>query len=87
MRCRRLFVLAVLTAAYAGVAGCADSTSPAARAWERATIQGHTVGDSPDRQTLMAASDGLGNVVFTPDNAGSTDQGRSTFAHVPESGE
>jgi len=87
MRCRRFFVLAVLTAAYAGVAGCADSTSPAARAWERATIQAHYTNDSMDHQNLMAASDGLGSVVFTAEGAGSTDQGRTTFAHVPETGE
>ena len=81
MRPRRLIAPALLGLALSLITGCADSTSPAARAWERSSAMTRTPPAEP--QGALVARDGLGGVIFTPETASDTPTGRSTFAHVP----
>ena len=81
MRPRRLIAPVLLGVTLALVSGCSDSTSPAARAWERSSAM--TRRANPEPQGAMVARDGLGTVIFTPDTAPDAPNGRSTFAHVP----
>ena len=83
MRCRRLIAPVLLGLALALIGGCSDSTSPAARAWERAAAYTRTK-PAPYPTGSLAATDGVGRSIFTPDATLDTTHGRSTFASVPE---
>jgi hypothetical protein len=83
MRCRRFVAPVLVGVALSLLSGCTDSTSPAAKAWERSTAQSRAMRQT-DPQGALVASDGLGRTVFTPDAAVDTTHGRSTFAHVPQ---
>ncbi len=81
MRPRRLIAPVLLGLALTLITGCTESTSPAARAWERSSAM--TRRPPTDPQGALVARDGLGGVIFTPETASDTPTGRSTFAHVP----
>lgn len=66
--------------AFAALTGCADSTSPAMRAWERSSGMAQTQQQTTSRQGYMVASDSFGSLVFEQDpRAGSG----STVANAP----
>ncbi len=83
MRWSRYVAPALLGVALALLSGCTDSTSPAARAWERSAGQTRTRGHG-DPHGALVASDGVGRSIFTPDAPVDTTHGRSTFAHMPQ---
>lgn len=78
----RTALIALGLAALAGTAGCSESTSPAARAWERSNSMTRNAPSARmDLDSLMAASDRLGSRVFAPTDEPAVT--RSTFANVP----
>ena len=82
MRPRRLVAPVLLGLALSLLAGCSDSTSPAARAWERSSAMTRSARPA-EPQGALVANDGLGSVIFTPEAAPDPTRARSTFAHAP----
>ncbi len=82
MRLRRLIAPVLLGVALCLISGCSGSTSTKERQWERASA--HTRSERPAYPTgSLAASDGVGRSIFTPETTVDTTHGRSTFANVP----
>jgi hypothetical protein len=82
MRLSRLIAPVLLGVVLSLISGCTDSTSTKAREWERAAALTRAQRPAYPAGSL-AASDGLGRSIFTPDTALDTTVGRSTFANVP----
>ena len=82
MRARRFVAPVLVGLTLALLSGCSDSTSPAARQWERSAANTRTARSAAPQGPLVA-HDGLGTVIFTPDATTDSSHGRSTFAHVP----
>ena len=64
-RRRLAFASLIALGLLAGLAGCADSVSPSARAWERSCAQMRSDAANQSSRTLMAAGDGLGATIFS----------------------